>query len=204
MARRMSRSARIPRDHPHAGGVLRDFRIEDHFRAGVAKGVFPLSPKNLDTVGPMARNIPHLVEGMDLLKPGTTGGIHGGHGGKAERAKHSGRPAPYQRHGSAVDRPWTGHWQEAGCKVVSWVGMHASWERGDKNGQVIAMADGYTSDQHLLNEKGVTATTKAALLLGDMRRGQHGLRRGDCGERPSGRRRLRGCCAGWISSRCPP
>src|SRR4029453_18799346 len=34
------------------------------------KGVFPLSPNNLDTVGPMAKDVPHLVQGMDLLKEG--------------------------------------------------------------------------------------------------------------------------------------
>ena len=34
------------------------------------KGVFPLSPNNLDTVGPMAKDVPHLVEGMDLLEDG--------------------------------------------------------------------------------------------------------------------------------------
>jgi hypothetical protein len=34
------------------------------------KGVFPISPKHLDTVGPMARDIPHLVQGMDLWQRG--------------------------------------------------------------------------------------------------------------------------------------
>jgi Asp-tRNA(Asn)/Glu-tRNA(Gln) amidotransferase A subunit family amidase len=32
------------------------------------KGVFPISPKHLDTIGPMARNLKHLVQGMDLLQ----------------------------------------------------------------------------------------------------------------------------------------
>jgi Asp-tRNA(Asn)/Glu-tRNA(Gln) amidotransferase A subunit family amidase len=31
------------------------------------RGVFPLSPRHLDTVGPMAKDIPRLVQGMDLL-----------------------------------------------------------------------------------------------------------------------------------------
>jgi hypothetical protein len=34
------------------------------------KGVFPLSPDNLATVGPMAKDIPRLVQGMDLLQEG--------------------------------------------------------------------------------------------------------------------------------------
>lgn len=34
------------------------------------QGVVPISPKYLDTVGPLARNIPDLVQGMDLLQRG--------------------------------------------------------------------------------------------------------------------------------------
>ena len=34
------------------------------------KGVFPVSPKHLDTVGPMAKDVAHLVKGMELLDPG--------------------------------------------------------------------------------------------------------------------------------------
>ena len=33
-------------------------------------GVFPLSPKHLDTIGPMAKDVPRLVQGMELLNPG--------------------------------------------------------------------------------------------------------------------------------------
>src|SRR6185295_5776827 len=34
------------------------------------KGVFPVEPKHLDTVGPMAKDVAHVVEGMDLLQDG--------------------------------------------------------------------------------------------------------------------------------------
>src|ERR1700737_4628827 len=34
------------------------------------KGVFPISPKHLDTIGPMAKDMTHLVQGMDLLQRG--------------------------------------------------------------------------------------------------------------------------------------
>jgi amidase len=33
-------------------------------------GVFPIEPKHLDTVGPMGKDIAHVVEGMDLLQNG--------------------------------------------------------------------------------------------------------------------------------------
>jgi len=34
------------------------------------KGVFPVEPKHLDTIGPMGKDIAHVVEGMDLLQDG--------------------------------------------------------------------------------------------------------------------------------------
>jgi len=33
-------------------------------------GIFPVEPKHLDTVGPMAKDVAHVVEGMDLLEDG--------------------------------------------------------------------------------------------------------------------------------------
>src|SRR5258707_6000259 len=34
------------------------------------KGVFPVEPKHLDTLGPIARDVAHLVQGMDRLHNG--------------------------------------------------------------------------------------------------------------------------------------
>src|SRR6266699_2409959 len=34
------------------------------------RGVFPVEPKHLDTVGPMAKDVAHVVEGMELLQNG--------------------------------------------------------------------------------------------------------------------------------------
>src|SRR5215469_16896298 len=34
------------------------------------RGVFPLEPRHMDTVGPMGKDIDHVVEGMDLLENG--------------------------------------------------------------------------------------------------------------------------------------
>jgi Asp-tRNA(Asn)/Glu-tRNA(Gln) amidotransferase A subunit family amidase len=36
-------------------------------------GVFPIAPKDLDTVGPMARDVKGVVQGMDLLQQGFSG-----------------------------------------------------------------------------------------------------------------------------------
>jgi amidase len=44
-----------------------------------------------------------------------------------------------------------------------------AWNQARKNGQIVAVADGYKSNQHLLKKRGITGTTKTALLLGDLR-----------------------------------
>src|ERR1700758_1777325 len=50
------------------------------------KGIFPIEPKHLDTVGPMAKDIAHVVEGMDLLQIGFAARYR-----KAVAAKPSGK-----------------------------------------------------------------------------------------------------------------
>jgi Asp-tRNA(Asn)/Glu-tRNA(Gln) amidotransferase A subunit family amidase len=56
--------------HPCAGSLFADSGIENTFGLVPLDGVFPLSPKHLDTIGPMAKDVPHLVQGMELLSPG--------------------------------------------------------------------------------------------------------------------------------------
>lgn len=135
------------------------------------KGVYPLSPRNLDTVGPMAKNVPRLVEGMDLLKPGTEDAFN------AEAARHpSGAGLRVGRlyikgTDEQIDQAVDEALRRAGFTVVRLnESFEEAWEQAQKHGQVIAVADGYESNRHLLSERGVTTTTKAALLLGDLRR----------------------------------
>jgi amidase len=44
--------------------------LKTTFKLISLEGVFPLSPNNLDTVGPMAKDIARVVQGMDLLQDG--------------------------------------------------------------------------------------------------------------------------------------
>jgi amidase len=44
--------------------------LKTTFKLISLEGVFPLSPNNLDTVGPMAKDIAGIVQGMDLLQQG--------------------------------------------------------------------------------------------------------------------------------------
>ncbi len=135
------------------------------------KGVYPLSPKNLDTVGPMARDVPRLVEGMDLLKPGTEDAFN-----EAAASHPSGAGLRVGRlyikgTDEAIDLAVDEALKRAGFSVMRLDdNFLEAWEQAQKNGQIVAVADGYESNQGLLGERGVTTTTKAALLLGDIRR----------------------------------
>ncbi len=141
------------------------------------KGVYPISPRNLDTVGPMAADIDNLAAGMDLLKPGT-----GGQYAEAQAARPTGRgirvgrlyiPGTDANIDEAVDEAL----KNAGFTVVRLDERFLkAWEEATKHGQTIAVADGYVTDKELLGEKGVSTNTKAAILLGDLKYGSGSYR----------------------------
>jgi amidase len=146
------------------------FGLKTTFGLVSLKGVFPLSPRNLDTVGPMATSVPRLVEGMDMLKPGIAGQVRER---AAEHPTGSGlRVGRLYIEGTdpAIDRAVDRALQTAGFKVVQLdAAFTEAWKQATKNGQVVAVADGYRSNSYLLKKHGVTGTTKTALLLGDLR-----------------------------------
>jgi Asp-tRNA(Asn)/Glu-tRNA(Gln) amidotransferase A subunit family amidase len=49
---------------------MRHRGFESTFGLVSLKGVFPIEPKHLDTVGPIGKDIAHVVQGMDLLQNG--------------------------------------------------------------------------------------------------------------------------------------
>ncbi len=120
------------------------------------EGVFPLSPKNLDTVGPMARDIPDLVYGMELLDRGFTARY------RAAAARHPraaslkiGRvyiPGTTPEMDQAIDAAL----QERGFKIVD-LGkdFEEAWVRANANGNALAHADAWLSDSKYLQRGGV-------------------------------------------------
>jgi amidase len=133
------------------------------------KGVFPLSPNNLDTVGPMARDIPHLVEGMDLLEDGFAA--------KYRRAVAN-NPSPeditigrlyIDGTDPAIDRAIDHALATRKFKVIKLgKAFKENWEQADKYGRIVATADGWLNGREYLDKKGVTPTTKAGILLGEL------------------------------------
>ena len=56
-------SERIPRVLSRPGRLLRRRRFEDHIGLVSTKGVFPIEARHLDTVGPIVKDVAHVVEG---------------------------------------------------------------------------------------------------------------------------------------------
>ena len=130
-------------------------------------GVYPISPKHLDTVGPIARDVRGTVEGMDLLQPGFAGKYH------SAVAAHSsakgitiGRfyvPGTDREVDQAVDNALAA----AGFRVVP-LGddFRSAWEQAEKDGRTVALGDAWNTDQYAAAKPGVSVVTKAVLTLG--------------------------------------
>lgn len=133
------------------------------------KGVFPLSPENLDTIGPMAKDVPRLVKGMELLDPGFSVRY------EMAKARHPSAKqitigrlyvgGTHPKVDQAVDRALT----LAGFRVVR-LGdnFRKQWEQAQSNGSAIAFADSWLSDRQFLGKPGVALTTQATIRVGEL------------------------------------
>ncbi|WP_395748909.1 amidase [Prosthecobacter sp.] len=133
------------------------------------QGVFPISPRNLDTVGPLARDIPHLVKGMDLLQRGFASRY-----AKAVAAKPSARQIKIGRlyldgTDAAIDKAIDEKLAAKNFHVVRLPeSFKKQWEQAQKDGKVIAAADAWLSDRQYSGQKGVSILTKAVFALGEV------------------------------------
>lgn len=134
------------------------------------KGVYPVAPTLLDTVGPMARDVDGLVKGMDLLERGFAAKYQAAsashHGGKVKvgRLYLTGTSAKIDQ---AVDDALA----KAGFEVVV-LGddFKKQWEQATKDGRTIAAGSAWLYDQKFSKESEVMARTKAVFTLGAIER----------------------------------
>jgi amidase len=133
------------------------------------KGVFPISPKNLDTVGPLAKDIPHLVKGMDLLQRGFASRY-----ARAVAAKPTARKIKVGRlyldgTDPAIDKAIDETLAAKKFQVYQLPdSFKKQWEQAQKDGKVIAAADAWLSDRQYGSQKGVSVLTKAVFALGEV------------------------------------
>ena len=131
------------------------------------KGVYPISAKHLDTVGPMAKDVSGLVQGMDLLQRGFSAKYQ-----ESKAAAPSARRITIGRlyvdgTSRAVDEAVDAELKAKGFRVVALPpSFKAHWEQAEKDGRTVAVADGWMTDRELNTETGITAGTKAVFALG--------------------------------------
>ena len=133
------------------------------------KGVFPLSPKHLDTVGPMAKDLSHLVIGMGLLQRDFA---------KHYNAAVAAKPTAgcirigrlYLDHTApAIDQTIDRALTASGFKIVQLdAKFKAKWAQAEADGKTVALADAWFNDRKYLNEDGVWSTTKMVISKGEM------------------------------------
>ena len=133
------------------------------------EGVYPVEPEHLDTVGPMGKDIASTVQGMDLLQAGFAAKY-----AAARAAKPSGRSVRVGRlklKGTdpgidvAIDEALT----KAGFQVVPLDdSFRAKWQNAKTDGNTIASAGAWISDQRFQFGLGVTTRTKAVIRLGQV------------------------------------
>ena len=131
------------------------------------KGVFPVEPKHLDTVGPMGKDVAHVVQGMDLLEKGFADRY-----AKAVANKPSGRQIRIGRlylNGTdpKIDKAIDEALARAHFQVVPLAqDFRSKWDQAEKDGNTMAAAGAWISDQQYSLKWGVRARTKAVILLG--------------------------------------
>ena len=130
-------------------------------------GVYPIAPTSLDTVGPMAKDVAHTVQGMDLLQEGFASRY-----ASAAAAKPLAKMIKVGRlylsgTNAKVDRAVDDALSKAGFKVVA-LGkdFQAKWNQAEKDAKTVAAASVWLSDQKFKNERGITTRTKVIVALG--------------------------------------
>ncbi len=131
------------------------------------EGVYPIEPRHLDTIGPLARDIDHTVTGMELLQDGFAGkyaaarAAHPSAAGiRIGRLKLEGTDSKIDQ---AVDRALV----QTGFQVVP-LGedFRKKWDQAKSDGNTIAAAGVWISDRQFRGKFGISGRTKSAILAG--------------------------------------
>jgi len=131
------------------------------------KGVFPISPTHMDTVGPMAKDVSHLVKGMDLLQEGFAGKYQA-----AVVAKPLAKNIKVGRlylsgTDPAVDQAVDTAIAAAGFQVVPLAkGFGANWDKAEGDGQMLARVDAWQNDGEYLSKSGIQQVTQTIIFSG--------------------------------------
>lgn len=131
------------------------------------KGVFPIEPWHLDTVGPMARDVAGAAQGMNLLQPGFAARYRAATAAqptartiKIGRLYLSGTDSQIDR---AIDEALAQRHFQVTRLDPSFV---AQWVQAEKDGVTVAASGAWLSEGQYAAQPGVSARGKTAILLG--------------------------------------
>lgn len=131
------------------------------------KGVYPIAPRYLDTVGPMAKDVAGLVRGMEMLQAGFQDLY-----AKARRAKPTAEAITIGRlyipkTDPAIDRAIDKCLADAGFRILPVSRKFLTeWEQAQRDGNLVAAAATWRNNQELQHESGRRA--KLAIWFGDL------------------------------------
>ena len=131
------------------------------------KGVFPISPQHLDTVGPLARDVAGVARGMDLLQRGFAARY-----AAAVQNRPSGKTIKIGRlvlRGTdpKIDQAVDDALALAGFEVIILEdALRVKWEQAHKDGITIAAAGAWISDRTFSTKLGVSARTRSIIVAG--------------------------------------
>lgn len=129
-------------------------------------GVYPIAPKHLDTVGPMAKDVAGVVKGMDLLQAGFSGQYQRAIAAQPSRKIRVGR-LYLSGTNRKVDRAVDAALAAADFEIVKLDdSFKAKWVQAQADAATVAAANAWLYDQQFEDEPGVTLRTKAVFLLG--------------------------------------
>ena len=132
------------------------------------RGVYPIEPKHMDTVGPMGKDIDHVVEGMGLLERGFREQYESAVANASGREIRVGRlyvSGTDPKVDQAIDAALTA----AHFKIIPLGKMFkASWEQAEKDATTVAEAGAWLTDRKYLGKSEVGGKVKAAIALGEI------------------------------------
>ena len=133
------------------------------------KGVFPVEPMHLDTVGPMAKDVDHVVQGMDLLQNGFAARYRAAVAARPSAKKIKIGRLYLSGTDPKIDQAVDDALARAQFEVVRLdQAFKEKWDQAEKDGKTLAAAGVWISAGKYFDKLiGVSARTKAIIALGE-------------------------------------
>src|SRR6266403_3542967 len=132
-------------------------------------GVLPVEPTHLDTVGPMAKDVDHVVQGMDLLQNGFAARYRTAVAAKPLTKRIRIGRLYLSGTDPKIDKAIDDALARAQFQVIPLdQAFKAKWNQPKKDGNTVAAAGAWISDRKYFDKLiGVSARTKAIIALGE-------------------------------------